>query len=64
MCPICWTFHDPAFAQCISCVGTSELDIVVPISYAPRSGQLALALRGYKDEGLYATRYHPGSSQG
>lgn len=58
VCPICWTFHDPAFARCVSCVGASELDIVVPISYAPRNGQLTLALRGYKDESLYATRYH------
>ena len=58
VCPICWTFHDPAFAQCVSCVGASELDVVVPISYAPRGGQLALALRGYKDEYLYRTRYH------
>jgi hypothetical protein len=58
VCPICWTFHDPAFAQCISCVGASQLDVMVPISYAPRGDQLALALRGYKDEYLYATRYH------
>jgi hypothetical protein len=50
VCPICWTFHDPAFRQCVSCLGASQLDVVVPISYAPRGGQLALALRGYKDE--------------
>jgi len=58
VCPICWTFHDPAFAQCVSCVGSSQLDVVVPISYAPRGDQLAVALRGYKDEHLYPTRYH------
>lgn len=58
VCPICWTFHDPAFPQCVRCVGASQLDVVVPISYAPRGDQLALALRGYKDEHLYPTRYH------
>lgn len=58
VCPICWTFHDPAFPQCVSCVGSSHLDVVVPISYAPRGDQLAVALRGYKDEHLYPTRYH------
>jgi predicted amidophosphoribosyltransferase len=60
ICPICRTFHDPAFAQCVSCIGTTELDVVVPISYAPRGDQLAHALRGYKDERFYATRYHHG----
>ena len=58
VCPVCWTFHDPAYGQCAGCVGASVLDAVVPISYAPRGGQLALALRGYKDEPLYPTRYH------
>jgi len=58
VCPICWTFHDPAFPQCVRCVGASQLDVVVPISYAPRGDQLAVALRGYKDEHLYPTRYH------
>ena len=58
VCRICWTFNDPAFPQCVSCVGASQLDAVVPISYAPRGDQLALALRGYKDEYLYRTRYH------
>lgn len=58
VCPICWTFHDPAFPQCVRCVGASQLDVVAPISYAPRGDQLAVALRGYKDEHLYPTRYH------
>src|SRR4051812_19301871 len=58
VCPTCWTFHDPAYGRCAACAGAVNLDVVVPISYAPRGGQLALALRSYKDEPLYRTRYH------
>ncbi len=60
VCPHCWTFHDPMYRQCPGCVGGSPFDIAVPISYAPMGDQLALALRGYKDETLYRTRYHHG----
>jgi predicted amidophosphoribosyltransferase len=56
VCPICWTFHDPGYDQCAACVGASQLDVVIPISYALRGQQLATALRGYKDEFFAQTR--------
>jgi predicted amidophosphoribosyltransferase len=41
VCSVCWTFHDPSYDQCAACVGESQLDAVVPISYALRGQQLA-----------------------
>jgi predicted amidophosphoribosyltransferase len=59
VCSTCWTFHDPAYENCSGCgFHAGYLDTVVPISYAPRGGQLAAALRGYKDEAVYRVRYH------
>lgn len=59
VCQVCWTFHDPNYPQCRGCIGESQLDAVVPISYAMRGQQLATALRGYKDELFPRTRtYH------
>jgi len=60
VCPVCWTFHDPDFARCHACPERSELDVVAPISYALDGGELACALRGYKDEPRARDRYHHG----
>jgi len=59
ICPICWTFKDPAYPVCIGCNRHPEnhLDVMVPISYSEHLGQLHLALRNYKDGGLNSRRY-------
>jgi predicted amidophosphoribosyltransferase len=51
VCPICWTFHDPAYETCIGCSRQeNHLDVLVPITYSVHMGQMHDALRGYKDD--------------
>ena len=51
VCPICWTFHDPAYEKCIGCSRQdNHLDVLVPITYSVHMGQMHDALRGYKDD--------------
>jgi len=60
VCPICWTFHDPAYETCIACDRQPDhLDVVVPITYSVHMGQMHDALRGYKDDSRREVcRYH------
>ncbi len=51
VCPICRTFHDPAYETCIACSRQpNNLDAFVPITYSVHAGQMHDALRGYKDD--------------
>jgi predicted amidophosphoribosyltransferase len=51
VCPVCRTFHDPRFGQCVACSRQPNLlDAVAPITYSVDSGQMHAALRGYKDD--------------
>jgi predicted amidophosphoribosyltransferase len=51
VCPICRTFHNPQFGQCVACSQQPNLlDAVAPITYSVDSGQMHAALRGYKDD--------------
>lgn len=60
VCPTCWTFHDPAYEQCIACSKQpNHLDVLVPITYSVHNGQMHDALRGYKDDSHAGVRrYH------
>lgn len=60
VCSTCWTFNDPSYDRCYRCgFGPDNLNVVVPITYAPRGDQMHTALRGYKDEPRQDTRqYH------
>jgi predicted amidophosphoribosyltransferase len=51
VCPICRTFHDPAYETCIACSRQpNNLDAFAPITYSVHAGQMHDALRGYKDD--------------
>lgn len=51
VCPVCRTFHDPAYDVCIACSQQpNNLDALAPITYSVHSGQMHDALRNYKDD--------------
>ncbi len=51
VCPICRTFHDPAYERCVACHRQpSNLDVLAPITYSVHAGQMHDALRNYKDD--------------
>lgn len=60
VCPICWTFHDPAYETCRACSRQEDhFDVVAPITYSVHMGQMHDALRGYKDDPRREVRrYH------
>ncbi|KKK73141.1 hypothetical protein LCGC14_2896820, partial [marine sediment metagenome] len=50
ICTVCRTFIDPEYDTCYRCMmQSSQLDVVVPITYSEHLGQMHTALRNYKD---------------
>ncbi|HSR93664.1 MAG TPA: hypothetical protein VLK56_02260 [Solirubrobacterales bacterium] len=57
ICRVCWRFNDPRYPICYRCSHQPEpLEVVVPITYSERYGQMHTALRNYKDGGAKRIR--------